>query len=398
MTIEKLSFVRVVAAALILGAGGFGVLRGTRAEPIPIVPPPISVAEPRPDPTAPLLPTLGTFPLPSPPVVIPAVPVPALPTPTLPLPTLPSIESFPVPPKSTELVQLPQIGVPALPALPEVPANPEKSLRPVTPPLNLIPTEVALPKPLAPEAIPVGNEVPLPPRKIGNEIVVPPKPVVDELPTPKLVSFPTPIAPPTPTPGDFPMLSIKKLTLSTTLGVALALAPTSAIRAAEPVTQPDVKAIETALKKEISDLKEELKRAKELVSTLDEQVLGRKDGKVMVPADAGLMARMDKIEKAIKSMETKITLLDEAMSKRTVGSSPLEGTKPAAGMGKVKVVNEFGTKISIMVNDKSYPIDPSQTKEIEVAMGSFSYLLLADGTTKTTSAIKNGETVTLRIR
>ena len=110
------------------------------------------------------------------------------------------------------------------------------------------------------------------------------------------------------------------------------------------------------------------------------------------------MSRMDKIEKAIKSMETKIASLDEAMSKRTVGSSPLEGTKPAAGMGKVKVVNEFGTKISIMVNDKSYPIDPSQTKEIEVAMGSFSYLLLADGTTKTTSAIKDGETVTLRIR
>lgn len=391
MSIQKLSFVRVVAAGVILGAGGFGLLRATRAEPIPLVPPSISVAEPRPDPNAPALPTLGSFPLPTPPVVVPALPTPALPAPALPLPSLPT---------PAEIPQPPQLVVPMIPALPAEPANPEKSLRPAPLPLNLIPTAPALPTPLAPEAIPVGNEVPQPPRKIGNELAVPPKPVIDELPPPRTVSIPTLSIPPTltPPPGDAPMLPLKKMTLSTAMGVALALAPTSALRAAEPVPQPELKAVETAFKKEIADLKEELKKAKDLVSTLDEQVLGRKDGKVMVPADAGLMSRMDKIEKAIKSMETKIVSLDEAMSKRTVGSSPLEGTKPAAGMGKVKVVNEFGTKISIMVNDKSYPIDPSQTKEVEVPMGSFSYLLLADGTTKTTSAIKDGETVTLRIR
>lgn len=391
MAIEKLSFVRVVAAGVILGAGGFGLLRATRAEPIPIVPPPISVAEPRPDPNAPALSTLGSFPLPSPPVVVPALPTPVLPAPALPLPSLPT---------PAEIPQPPQLVVPMIPASPAEPANSEKSLRPAPLPLNLIPSAPMLLTPLAPEAIPVGNEVPQPSRKIGNELAVPPKPVIDELPPPRTVTIPTLSIPPTltPPPGDGPMLPLKKMTLSTAMGVALALAPTSALRAAEPVPQPELKAVETALKKEISDLKDELKKAKDMVATLDEQVLGRKDGKVMVPADAGLMSRMDKIEKAIKSMETKIASLDEAMSKRTVGSSPLEGTKPAAGMGKVKVVNEFGTKISIMVNDKSYPIDPSQTKEIEVAMGSFSYLLLADGTTKTTSAIKDGETVTLRIR
>lgn len=391
MAIEKLSFVRVVAAGVILGAGGFGLLRATRAEPIPIVPPPISVAEPRPDPNAPALSTLGSFPLPSPPVVVPALPTPVLPAPALPLPSLPT---------PAEIPQPPQLVVPMIPASPAEPANSEKSLRPAPLPLNLIPSAPMLLTPLAPEAIPVGNEVPQPSRKIGNELAVPPKPVIDELPPPRTVTIPTLSIPPTltPPPGDGPMLPLKKMTLSTAMGVALALAPTSALRAAEPVPQPELKAVETALKKEISDLKDELKKAKDMVATLDEQVLGRKDGKVMVPADAGLMSRMDKIEKAIKSMESKIASLDEAMSKRTVGSSPLEGTKPAAGMGKVKVVNEFGTKISIMVNDKSYPIDPSQTKEIEVAMGSFSYLLLADGTTKTTSAIKDGETVTLRIR
>ena len=395
MAIEKLSFVRVVAAGLILGAGAFGALRATNAEPIPVVPPPISVAEPRPDPNAPALPTLGTFPLPTAPIAVPALPVPALP-----LPNLPSIEPLPVPLKPTELVQPPQIAAPALLAVPEVPANPEKSLRPASPPLNLIPTAPVSPTPLAPEAIPVGNEVPQPPRKIGNEIIVPPAPVVDRLPSPRPVSVPKDIkapspltiTPPMPAPGDEPMLSLKKLTLSTTMGVALALAPTSALRAEEPkTTQPDVKAVEAALKKEIVDLKEELKKSKALISSLDELVMGRKDGKVMVPADAGLIARMEKIEKAIKS-------IDEAMSKRTVGSSPLEGAKPAAGMGRVKVVNEFTAKISIMVNDKSYPLDPYQAKEIEVPMGSFSYLLLADGTIKTTSAIKDGETVTLRIR
>jgi len=391
---QRVSFGRIVAAGFILGAGGFGLLRATRAEPIPVAPP-ISVAEPRIDPNLPALPVLGTFPPPALPA--PALPIPSVPEP-LPVP-LPAVPELPKPAETAQPI------VPAPLTLPALPMNPENPLRPAPVPLNLIPQSPALPVPAVPEAIPVLGEITQPPRKIGNEILVPPPPVVDRIPAPRPASTPLEtkspgplsITPPKPAPGDTAMLSIQKLTLSTTLGVALALAPTSAIRAEEPKVS-DLKAVETVLKIEISGLKEELKKAKELVATLDEQVLGRKDGKVMVPADAGLMARMEKIEKAIKSMETKITSLDEAMSKRTVGSSPLEGTKLAAGFGKVKVVNEFATKISIVVNEKSYPLAPSQEKEIEVPMGSFTYMLIGEGSAKTTSAIKEGETVTLRIR
>jgi len=191
------------------------------------------------------------------------------------------------------------------------------------------------------------------------------------------------------------MLPIHKMTLSTALGVALAFTPTSAIKAEEP-KPAELKTVEEALKKEIRDLKDELKKSKDLLSSIDEQVMGRKDGKVMVPADAGLMLRMTNLEKAIKAIETKVASMDEALSKRTVGSSPTE--KPATGRSTVKVINEFATKISIVVNDKSYPLDPAQTKEIDVPMGSFSYMLVSDGSAKTTSAIKDGETVTLRIR
>ena len=191
------------------------------------------------------------------------------------------------------------------------------------------------------------------------------------------------------------MMPIRKLTLSTALGVALAFTPTSAIKAEEPKAA-ELKTVEEALKKEIKDLKDELKRSKDLLSTIDEMVIGRKDGKVTVPADAGLMLRMANLEKSIKAIETKVASIDEALSKRTVGSSPTE--KPATGRSTVKVVNEFATKISIVVNDKSYPLDPAQTKEIDVPMGSFSYMLVSDGSAKTTSAIKDGETVTLRIR
>ncbi len=194
------------------------------------------------------------------------------------------------------------------------------------------------------------------------------------------------------------MLSLKKLTLSTGLGVALALAPTTEIRAddAKPMTVGST--VEETLKTQIKDLKKELTDSKKLLDALDEQVMGRKDGKVVVPADAGLMLRMEKLEKAIAAIDTKLTAMNESLSKRTVGSSPTEGTKPAAGMGLVKVVNLFTTKISITVNDKSYPLDPAQTKEIEVPMGSFSYMLIADDMVKKSSLIKEGETVTLRIR
>jgi len=373
MSIQKLSFTRAVAAGLILGAGGFA----ANAEPIPIAPPPISVAEPRPDPNLPVLPTLGSFP-------------------TLPVPALPAVPELP---KIAEIPQPAQPVIPALPTLPVPSLNPENTLRPALPPLNLIPAAPVLPTPLAPEAIPVAGEVVRPPRKIGDEVLVPPMPV--KIPAEAKTPGPLTIAPPLPAPGEPPMLSLKKLTLSTTMGVALAFAPTNAIRAEDPKPMPtpaEIKAIETALKKEIGDLKDELKKSKEVVGMLDLQVMGRQDGKGLTLTDDGLLKRMEKLEKAMKEIDTKLVTMNEMLAKRTVGSSPLDGGKPAAGMGKVKVVNEFSTKISIMVNEKSYPIDPAQTKEIEVPMGTFSYLLIADGTTKTTSAIKEGETVTLRIR
>ncbi len=394
---KRVSFSRIVAGGLVLGAGGFGLLRVTNAEPLPL-PPPISVAEPRPDPNAPALPKLDSFPLtvpaiPSGPEITPvALPVPSLPTvPSFPM--LPVPEVIPTAPMLPKPAEIAQPVVPVVPVLPSVPEKPENTLRPAPMPLTLIPPAPSVPAPLVPEPVPAAIEVPRPPRKVGDEILVAPKPIAIETKVPGPLSL-TPLPSP---PGDFPMLPIHKLTLSTALGVALAFTPTSALRAEEP-KPGELKTVEESLKKEIKDLKEELKKSKDLLGTIDEQVMGRKDGKVMVPADAGLMARMDKLEKAIKSIETKVASLDETLSKRTVGASPSDPAKLAAGLGKVKVVNEFATKISIVVNDKSYPLDPAQTKEIEVPMGSFSYLLVADGATKTTSAIKEGETVTLRIR
>ncbi len=390
---QRVSFGRIVAAGLILGAGGFGLLRTTRAEPIPVAPP-ISVAEPRIDPSLPTLPVLGTFPPPAPVLL----PLPAA-LDTLPVP-LPTVLELPKPPETAQ----PSVPMPL--ALPALPMNPKNPLRPAPVPLNLISEVPVLPVPVVPEAIPVLGEVPQPPRKIGDEILVPPLPVVDRLPAPRPVSTPVEtkspspltITPPKPAPGDAPMLSIQKLTFSTALGVAMALAPASALRAEEPKsTTVDAKTIEE-LKKEIKDLKEDLKRSKELLGVLDSQVMGRQDGKGLTAADEGLLKRMDKMEKAIKDIDTKLVAMNETLTKRTVGASPGESIKLAAGLGKVKVVNEFATKISIVVNEKSYPLAPSQEKEIEVPMGSFTYMLIGEGSAKTTSAIKEGETVTLRIR
>ena len=384
---KRVSFTKIVAGGLVLGAGGFGLLRATNAEPLP-VPPPISVSEPRPDPNAPVLPKLDSFPL-----SVPAVPAPELTPPALPAPSLPTVPEVvpivPMLPKSAEIAQ------PAVPIV-SVPDKPEKTLRPAPMPLTLIPPAPPVEAPLVPETLPVRSEIPQSPRKVGDEILVVPK-AVPTVPLETRAPGPLSVTPLPPPPGDTPMLPIRKLTFSTALGVALAFTPTSATRAEEP-KPGELKTVEEALKKEIKDLKDELKKSKDLLGSIDEQVMGRKDGKVMVPSDAGLMARMEKLEKSIKSIETKVASLDETLSKRTVGASPSDPAKPATGLGKVKVVNEFATKISIVVNDKSYPLDPSQTKEIEVPMGSFSYLLVADGSTKTTSAIKDGETVTLRIR
>ena len=64
----------------------------------------------------------------------------------------------------------------------------------------------------------------------------------------------------------------------------------------------------------------------------------------------------------------------------------------------MKVVNEYPVEISMVINDKSHRIAPGKVLEVKVPAGDFSYQLLQSGAAATRSAIKDKETVTLRIK
>ncbi|MEO2088163.1 MAG: hypothetical protein ABGY75_01525, partial [Gemmataceae bacterium] len=156
---------------------------------------------------------------------------------------------------------------------------------------------------------------------------------------------------------------------------------------------PDFKAVE-ALDKKVKDLTDDIKKVREEKDRLELLVNGSKDGF----GQPGLVKRLEKAEADLKAMDEKMKSLEEKLATKTTSEKT---TLPSAmvGKGKVVLVNEFRTKLSVMVNGTSYPLDPSQTKDVLVPFGDFTYELVEfPNAAPVKSSIKEGETVTLRIK
>jgi hypothetical protein len=192
-------------------------------------------------------------------------------------------------------------------------------------------------------------------------------------------------------------LPTRQTVLSAVLGVALSMG-TPVAKAQEPPKTADAN---KELKDQIESLKKELEAVKRLQNVLDDTVLGRKDGKVYVPSDKGLRQLLADLETTVKGMDERLKKLEANSEKITAGSSPLTGNPgatPLKAKGTLKLVNEYNTPVSLIVNGTSYPLDPQQVKDLEIPAGPFSYELVGTADAKRTSSIKDGETVTLRIR
>lgn len=401
----------VIVGGFLLGAGVFGLYRVADAQPLP--PPdlpalPPAGGSPLPPPAAPTLPTLPPIEPASgnvPPVTPPAVPPAARPDELKPLPTLP--EPSPLPPPATP-VKPPADPVPP-PKLDPPAAKPE--LPPVLPP-------AADPNPKPVDAPPAGLLPPLPPAdsKPVNptiEQLPPAKPESNlrpELPPPNVTQndatgrdvLPPPAAvvppPSSPAPGAALMtLSPHKALLTAAAGMALAFTPVVSqaqdAKPGTPQTAVDAKAVE-ALDKKVKDLTDDIKKVREEKDRLELLVNGSKDGF----GQPGLVKRLEKAEADLKAMDEKMKSLEEKLATKTTSEKT---TLPSAmvGKGKVVLVNEFRTKLSVMVNGTSYPLDPSQTKDVLVPFGDFTYELVEfPNATPVKSSIKEGETVTLRIK
>jgi len=352
--------------------------------------------------TAPvMLPGNGTVPgLKAPSIAPPSeLPAPALPTLTLP-PELPKLElpSTAVPPVAPDTAPKAPVLSPVTPITPLVMVPPVQELpapavfnpAPIAPPAKT----VALPEP----SMPVKPELKLPEVKSGYNST-PEAPVA--LPKPvEVAPMPSPTTKVTPTGEDTMKFKPTQAIKSAVAGAVLATSPAFAEDPKVPTQTADVKSLETDLKAQLATLKDEIKQLKEKQSTYNDLIAGRADGKVNNPIDAGLMKRVENLETRLKRIEESLKKLDDKLASSTSAASPLSGVGNAlpAGKSRVRLVNEYPIKISIVVNGTSYPLEAKQMKDLEVPSGSFTYQLIAEGTDKVSSNIKEGETVTLRIR
>lgn len=376
--------------------------------------------------------------------VVPSVPHPELP----PLPTRPKVpEVKPVQPTTEGMILVPPLpmGTAEPPKVPVVPTPVEPPKFPSVPtPAPIVPAGPGIPQPLeitpplpptkpadpAPPLPPVKSDSGLKPNNPGNTLnptvpplapIVPPSPggtvgreapgtPVDrpKPPEPKFGStdkyvFPVPSAPDTITPLHRDDTMLKTTTLAL-FGAALLAAEQA--KAFPPIPAPPVIPVPgTQVKDDKTDierLKTDLAAANVKIAALENQVkkltellTGKRDELGFpVPTEPGAVEDVKELKNKIAKLEAELKALKTQTSLKPAIGSPA----PIALKGIVKVVNDYPVEITMLINEKTYRVAPNTKVEVEVPAGEFTYQLLQSGAPVTKSAIKDKETVTLRIK
>lgn len=307
--------------------------------------------------------------------------------PTPPVPSLPVVPTLPDAPKAEPKPEsklptsptLPSLPPPAVPTLPTTPSPAEKPLLPAVPELSLNPSG-----PTAPPAVPVAGD---PPAAPGATPVKLPKLAAAAVGA-ALAAAPAPAqdAAPKPGPGSE--------------SVALPL-PAPATPAAPTQAPPTTPAVGGLTKEQYDALKADVDALKDYKRQVQDLLQGKSDGAAQSVLDAGVLkrltdleAKLDRLEKTVESMRQAVTRTEPG---RTALSPPAPMPAPAT-KSAVKLVNDYPTDLSIILNGTSHRLKPGETKTVSVPPGSFTYELIADGATAITRTIRDDETVTLRIK
>ncbi len=346
---------------------------------------------------APIVPPLPTSTAEPPKASAPVPPAP--PVGVVPMDRVPPLPGANLLPQPTPLAPSAPPVKPADPVQPAPPVKPNSDLKPTNPGNTLNPT-VAPAVPVVPVAPGGGRDVPAVP-------VDRPKPVETPLGNSDKYVFPVPVVPDTRVPHqrDDTMLNLTTTAAFAVLGGAMLAVEKANFPPPVPVAPMAVgvaPAVPLAAqdKTEVERLRDDLKIANKKIEDLDKQVkrltellTGKKDdiGVLVNPNDPGAVEEIKRLKDKIATLEGSL----KAMKEQTALRPALPEIKPK---GIVKVVNEYPVEISMVVNEKSYRIAPGTKLEIEVPAGDFTYQLLQSGAAPTRSAIKDKETVTLRIK
>lgn len=187
-------------------------------------------------------------------------------------------------------------------------------------------------------------------------------------------------------------LPTRQLVMSAVFGAALATAPLRA----EDAKAPPAKADATKIQEQLDALRTDLNKLRDDVKKLDslkDVVLGTKDG--TAGTNAGLLKRLGDMEETLKQINAKLGQQD---ANRTTSAYAGSTNNAITTRAHVRIVNDYPTGLSMLINGRSVRLEPGESRTVGVPPGSYTYELLHAGSHPTTSAIKDGETVTLRIR
>ncbi len=354
----------------------------------------------------------------------------------------------PVNPAGPLLPMMPSLGIPDLGQPIEVAPTPVKVAEvEVAPPPRQLPKPPALEaKPVAPPAQPaqlapparpfaaMPPEFPLPAPQPGFSVKSIPE-VAPLKATPGALTSLT-VEPP----GEAAVIPTRQALKSAALGVALAVSPVAPIPAADPpanIPKSDAVKAEAPkdevlgdLKRQVEKLRQDAELEKKFRELTDDAVKGKLN-KESGKTEPGLVSKFDELDARLKRMEEALKKVDvskfeeaiarlekkldavnnstttqkpDATAKADPTPKPMPGPAAPASpaivgpKATVRIVSEYPVPISMMVNGSSHRIEPNASKSVEVQAGSYTYELLHSGSQATTAAIKENDSVTLRIK
>lgn len=150
-----------------------------------------------------------------------------------------------------------------------------------------------------------------------------------------------------------------------------------------------------ALRKQVDELKVQLNQVDKKSISTENFVLGRADAKAA--ADKGLVSRVYDLEATLKSIDERLRKIEDKLGTMN-STTALRPTQMPSVMAKIRLINEYPMEMTMLVNGKAYRVEAGETKFVDVNAGTYTYELLHTGSKETSSPIKEGETVTLRIR
>ncbi len=193
-----------------------------------------------------------------------------------------------------------------------------------------------------------------------------------------------------------PALPPRQLVLSAMFGVALAAAPLTPAVAQdkdEKKTQPDLSTIKTQL----DQIKGDVEKLQTFRKNIDDALYGKENSTAL--ADMGLIKRLTEIESQINRINETLKAINAKLGEPGKSTSAFGPPAPGAivGRGYVRIINDYPTEMSMIVNGRSHRVPPGQSVTVDVPPGSFTYELLHAGSSPKTTSVREGETMTLRI-